>query len=256
MGSLESTEQIGQRLKTVSSELREKLGEDLLSLLHFGNHLQSPSCCHSNDPIQILVVVERITVDVLDGIAKAIRSARGRCEIMPMVVTPLEIQQSLDVFPTTYLEIQSKHELLAGENLLAQASIEPSYLRIRCEQELKNTLLRLQAGYVSHFESRKELCALFHRSIRSLIRTLRCVQVLFDKPYELNDDKLIRESGNQLEFEAEQLLQLSRIDEQQKPPAVAVARELVWNLMEVLSSIAAAVDRIPDQVEFLEVDED
>ncbi|MEE2640721.1 MAG: hypothetical protein VX768_08855 [Planctomycetota bacterium] len=187
-------------LASVKEVLSGKLGDQLQSLIHFGNHVDRSLVPTAEDKVQLLIVLRCIDSGTLDQLADAFQGIRGSEHFGPMVTTQAEIEVSTDVFPTTFLEMKYHHELLWGEDVLQDLEIESAYLRLRCEQELKNLLFRLQTGYLGSFRQARRLKSLFHQAFQSFLKTLHAVQVLFDKPFDQERSELIPQIASQLEI--------------------------------------------------------
>jgi hypothetical protein len=249
MGRKYSTSEI---VGSAKQTFAQQLGDQLQSLIHFGNHLNQSLAPIKEDSIQLLIVLKEINAGTLHSLADAYNSIIGKGQIAPMVMTEAEIQSSMDVFPTTFLEMKHHHELLCGEDVLDNLEIESTYLRIRCEQELKNLLLRLQANYITHYGQTRLLKTLFHNSFKAFVKTLHAVQVLFEMPFGQNREEVISQTTEKLELDRELFLRLSKIDLENTGHSLDSLHSLVPSLIELVAAAAASVDRIPDQVDLIE----
>ena len=92
---------------------------------------------------------------------------------------------------------------------------------------------------------------LFHQSLKSLLRTLHAVQVLFDRPFVQLRADLISEVSANLGIDAEQLGQLALMDEQSLDDSLDLVHSALINLIEIVAASATAVDQIPNQVELV-----
>ena len=67
---------------------------------------------------------------------------------MPRFFTTELMNQSSDVFPIEFLDIRTTHVILHGTDPLADLEIRRDHLRLQCERELREKLMRLREGYV------------------------------------------------------------------------------------------------------------
>jgi hypothetical protein len=67
------------------------------------------------------------------------------------------LRDALDVFPIELLDMQERHRMLYGPDVLAGLQIEAGALRRQCEQELRGKLLKLRQAYLESSPSPKEL---------------------------------------------------------------------------------------------------
>ncbi len=94
--------------------------------------------------VPVLVVLQDATVRSLSKFSDATRKAIASIHAAPFVVSLHDLQTSTDIFPIKFLDMQTHHVLLAGRDVLSELEISTQHLRLRCEQELCNLLLRLR----------------------------------------------------------------------------------------------------------------
>jgi len=101
--------------------------------------------------INILVLSRSLSGDVLDAIAKALPPPpRSGPRFDPLFMTHRNMEMSLDSFPIEWLEIQERHLLLEGDDVVATAQVPQTYLRLQCEHELRGKFIQLRQAYL-HF---------------------------------------------------------------------------------------------------------
>lgn len=109
----------------------------------------------------------------------------------PLIMTPVYIENSLDVFPLEFLNIKLLHHTVFGEDAFSNLHIELSDLRQQCEREIKTKLIGLRQGYLSSMGEPKPLTESFVRSISGYIPLFRGIILLLGKePPLLNVDAL------------------------------------------------------------------
>ncbi len=126
---------------------RERLKSSLKSVILHGSIVSGGHILRHSD-INILLVVEKVDIDILDAITRIkTRTPAGR--IVPLVLSENYIQNSTDTFPIEFLEMQKHHALLWGNDLLGGLKIDPKNLRHQCEWELKSKIITLQQLYLN-----------------------------------------------------------------------------------------------------------
>ncbi|MGZ0174151.1 MAG: hypothetical protein ACKVHE_31980 [Planctomycetales bacterium] len=123
-------------------------GENLLSVAVYGSVVKSSKCVIGETPVPVLVVPQDASVPFLKPIASVIRRAIKSFHAAPFVVSLHDLQTSTDIFPIKFLDMQTHHLLLSGRDVLSELDISTQHLRLRCEQELCNLLLRMRQVYV------------------------------------------------------------------------------------------------------------
>src|SRR5689334_15174539 len=96
----------------------------------------------------VLVVARRLDMGTLDAVASAAATHVKSPRIDPLFVTRAQIEHSLDVFPTEWLDLKERHLSLAGEDVLDTLVVPREPLRMQCERELRGKHLRLRQTYV------------------------------------------------------------------------------------------------------------
>jgi len=97
--------------------------------------------------INLLVVMNHIDVGNLKSVLDPVNRAR-RYRISPFFITEENIRSSADVFPVKFFGMRESYKVLFGRDILGDLKISREYLRLRCEQEIKNLLLRLRRHYI------------------------------------------------------------------------------------------------------------
>lgn len=128
--------------------MNEALGDTLLSIVLFGDLVKTGQLDLRSPDANIMVVLSDVNVEVLDCIASCISMTARDLRLSPMVLSEQDLRSSTDVFPIKFMDMQEHHVLLQGTDLLAELSIARDHVRLRCEQEIKNLMLRLRQLYL------------------------------------------------------------------------------------------------------------
>jgi len=101
--------------------------------------------------VNILVLSRELSADVLDRLARSIpASKKATVRIEPLFMTERNIEMSLDSFPIEWLEIQERHMLLEGDDLVGRLDVPRGALRLQCEHEIRGKHVRLRQAYLQH----------------------------------------------------------------------------------------------------------
>jgi hypothetical protein len=158
-------------LETIVPELRQALGSQCVAMVLYGGAAKGEFITGQSD-LNLLLVVDRVTVDLLSRVAPILQRGAAAARTGVLILTEEELRSSTDVFPTKFLDIQRQHHLLAGRDPFAGLSIGRDHLRLRCEQELKNLMLRLRQLYLERVRRPELLETALLRSISPLISNL------------------------------------------------------------------------------------
>ncbi len=122
--------------------------------------------------INLLIIVERIDVAILKGVLDPIMRGR-QYGISPFFITEVNLRSSADVFPVKFLVMQESYKVLLGRDVLGELEIKREHLRLRCEQEIKNLLLRLRRHYI--MSGGQRLNEMMTTTVVGFLETLRVV---------------------------------------------------------------------------------
>ena len=126
--------------------VRAALGPEFRSAYLTGSVLSNAfDPAHSH--INVLVIAKHLDLDHLDALGRALPRV-GKHGFEPLFVTRGQIEQSLDVFPVEWLDIQERNFRLEGEDVFSALEIPREPLRMQCERELGGKHLRLRQAYV------------------------------------------------------------------------------------------------------------
>jgi len=116
-------------------------------------------------PLSLVVVVDDVEPAILDAIRTASRRPLGRSIATPLVLDPLYLETSKDVFPLEFLDLLDRHRLLDGRiDPFADLTIARGHLRVELEEQLRGKMLHLWEMYLETPRT--------HSLVRALIETL------------------------------------------------------------------------------------
>ncbi|MBI4822245.1 MAG: hypothetical protein HY791_38655 [Deltaproteobacteria bacterium] len=124
-------------------ELRQVAAERLVSLIEFGSAVRSEPRRTGSDT-NLLIVLDSANAEVLEKIGAVLRDGFRELRVEPMILERAEIQSVVDCFAQKMREIQRRHAVLAGDDVVAELKFDREHLRIAVEQGLRNALVRLR----------------------------------------------------------------------------------------------------------------
>ena len=93
-----------------------------------------------------MAVVSTLTAGDLAALMPFVSRWRAAGDGVPLLLTRLELERSLDTFPIEYGAIMAKHELVQGTDPFAGLAIGRDDLRRACERQVKSHLIHLREG--------------------------------------------------------------------------------------------------------------
>ncbi len=190
--------------------------------------------------INLLVVLERIDVPILKSVLGPV--ARGhRYGIAPFFITEADLRSSADVFPVTFLAMQESYRVLLGSDVLGEMKIAREHIRLRCEQEIKNVLLRLRRYYV--MGGGRKLIQMMSSMIGGFLETLRVVVSLTQKNLPSREE-VVNVAAKRFEFDAELLRNVSDLRNRGTSLPRKEAEQLYDKFMAVVDKVAQITDQM------------
>ena len=166
------------------------LGEDLVSVVIYGGMAKN-KVIKETDTVKLMVVIREVRTDILDRIAGPYMKNKRSNQIQLLTLSEEDLRSSTDVFPIKFLDMQQDYMVLAGQDLVEGLEISRENLRIRCEQELKNLMLRLRQTYIDHSSKPKILSSTMTKSYFVFLNGLDVLAELSTGNVYRQDDEII-----------------------------------------------------------------
>jgi hypothetical protein len=151
--------------------------------------------------LSLMIVIADLEPPTLRLLAPGVRIWMRSGQPWPRIFSPDEIQASTDVFPLEFLDISRYHRVLQGHDPLQDLVIDESNLRLQCERELREKMMRLREAYVDCNGRDKDLRPLLVASFASFAAIFRGCLHLMGKPIPALDREVMRSIAEQLDLE-------------------------------------------------------
>lgn len=225
------------------ARVRDALGERLVSMVSYG-----PSV-HDDGPARLaqdylLIVLRDLELDTLRMLADPVRWWLRKREPWPRIFTAELLEASTDVYPIEVLDLIQHRRVLFGTDPIEGLEIDRAHLRMQCERELREKLMRLREGYIEAHVQRRARDALYDlvaASYASFVRIFRACLFLIDAPIAHHDRDVVTALCTWLDLSPEPFLAAERVarDEWHEPPEAMLAR-----YCHALAVIEARIDRM------------
>jgi predicted nucleotidyltransferase len=230
-------------LAEMVERLKTGLGGRLESVVLYGSAARGEFREKTSD-FNLIVVLEDLEPATLEALAPIAAWWRRRGHHVPRLFSPGFIAKSADVFPIEFLEIRGSRLVLHGEDPFAALEIAREPLRLQCERELKEKLMRLREGYLEGHESRRALGRLLASSYPAFAAIFRGCLHLWGGDAPVSSGEVVsafcaRAGLSRSAFEA-----VERLRRGERPDGDLKAVFALY--YEELSKAARAVDRLRD----------
>lgn len=230
---------IRERLEHFCNQIRVSLEDQLVSVIVYGAAVRKPETPPAN--VNVMIVLKSMSVEALDRLAGPIQLARRSIGLTPLILTEDDLHSSTDVFPVKFINMQQHHRLLVGKDVLLNLVVGVDHLRLRCEQEIKNLMLRLRSFYVQNAQHPKLIRDTLTSAATSLLTTFSALLILKNEPVPDSDDELIDAAAELLALNTDPLKAVFELSGQSHVDAARV-RQLYESFTETVRSTAKIVD--------------
>jgi hypothetical protein len=160
----------------------------------------------------------------------------------PLVMTPEYISKSIDAFPVEFLDFKLIHKTVYGQDILGNADIQKSPLRIQCEREIKIKLMGLRQGYVSSGGKKDALAAILVRSITGSVALFRAIIYLLGKEPPILRADAVKMFVNVTKIETDIFEKLLMLKVKTIKPSEQEIKDLFNRYYNALESVEKTID--------------
>ncbi|MBK7584119.1 MAG: nucleotidyltransferase domain-containing protein [Myxococcales bacterium] len=180
-------ETVRDRLGDLASTLKSQLGDNLAALLVFGSAVRGGFRPGVSD-VDLILVLADPSREALLSVANTLTVARSAFRFEAVILGADEIPRAADVFPLFYDDIKSCHVVLSGKDPFAALEISDQHRRLRIEQELRESQIRLRRAVVDGLGAGPQLAGAVERKVKQLRGPLHALLSLRKSPAK--DDTL------------------------------------------------------------------
>lgn len=198
------------KLKVIGSlvqNLKEIFNEKLVSVILYG------SCAHDQcenefSDINTIVVINNLLAIDLKNAAPALKDLMKTKHPLPLFMDREEWFNSCDVYPIEYSDIKDRYKILYGEDIVKPLALEKKNLRLQCEHETKNLLIKLRQNYLAQNGDLKAIEALLKNSSKSFFALFRATLRLTESNISFNHKESINALAEKVKIDKEVFLKL------------------------------------------------
>jgi hypothetical protein len=186
------------------------LGDRLDSIVLYGPEVHGDAY-REIEQLNLLLVLRDLEPQTLRLLGDPVSFWLKRAQPWPRLFTLDLMRDSLDVFPIEFLDITRHHRVVFGHDPFAGFVPDPTHLRIQCERELREKLMRLREGYVESRGVARTLRKLLSASFASFAPVWRGCLHLLAVEVPLHDTEVAEALCRRLELEFAPFAEIARI---------------------------------------------
>ena len=221
-------------------DLKSNLGENLVSVFAFGSQANVED---AKNNLNLMIITNNLNAENLYSISKPVKKWVKAKNPVPVIMNREEWYSSFDVYAIEYADIKQNYRIIYGEDLVPSIQINKYFLRLQCESELKNLLLKYKNNFLMNIRSDREMKRLLNNVIKTLLVIFRSVLRLHDDavPYRAVD--IIEFVSKYLSFNKIVLTKIAKVryehDDYTKQELLYIEAELVKDIQNMLKQVDA-----------------
>ena len=226
------------------SRLRATCGENLQSVILYGSAADGEFHPEFSN-VNLLCVLRESSFAALTAMASSIEWWTRQKHHAPLVLTRDEMERSTDVFSIEFLDMQQRHRVLFGDDLLSSLRIPMHLHRAQLEYELREKLILLR-GRLLAAANQKQLWELLLSSLSTFTTLFRHALIaLGETPFKAKREA-VQTLAAKVSFDPSAFLQLFDIREHKAEMKQFDVNDVFARYLTAVQQVTSAVDRMLD----------
>ena len=227
------------------SRLRAACGENLQSVILYGSAADGEFHPDFSN-INLLCVLRESSFAKLAAMAPAVEWWTRQKHREPLVLAGEELESSTDVFSIELLDMQHRHRVLFGDDVLSGLSIPMHLHRAQLEYELREKLILLRERLLLAANNKKHLWELMLGSLSTFTTLFRHALIALGDTPPKTKREVIQALAARIPFDASAFLQLLNIRERKAEAKQFDVADVFARYLLAVQQVTAAVDRMLD----------
>jgi hypothetical protein len=229
--------------KELAQKLQKAHGERLVSVVLYGSAAVPGSHDRLSD-FNILCVLTEVTPEALQASEPIFRWWREMKNPAPLLLSRDELLTSSDCFPIEFHDIQERHCILAGENVIAGLEVDDRFYRAMLEHELRAKMLRLRQKAGGVLSENDLLLRLMADSISTFCVLFRhAIMLGGDKPV-FDKREIVEAAARRFGLDGAPFHTLLDLREEKKKPRDVQPLPLFREYLKQIHIVVSAVDQM------------
>ncbi|MGA9041948.1 MAG: hypothetical protein WB421_15555 [Terriglobales bacterium] len=227
------------------SKMQQSAGSNLLSVILYGSAANGEFHRDFSN-VNLLCVLKENSFPALAAIAPAVEWWAGQKHHTPLVLSREELERSTDVFSIEWLDMQQRHRVLFGEDVLSGLQIPLHLHRAQVEYELREKLILLREHLLSAGGNQRRMWDLLIRSLPSFITLFRHTLIALGDATPRSKREAVQVLSGRIQFDSSAFTQLLDIRERKAEPRQFDVKDVFARYLLGVQQVTAAVDKMLD----------
>ena len=180
--------------------LQDVFSSRLLSVFIFGSKANAANESLDSN-VDLFIIVDNVRSDDLTKLYPHTQRWIAKGNPYPLIMGKDEFYAMSDIYAIEFSDIKWNNQLIYGDDLVQALNINYFDLRLQCERELKNLILKLRGFYLEHGRNRSAIVPAMDtiaRTVSVLFRALIRLKNLAPSVYKQD---LIEQLGSVIRFD-------------------------------------------------------
>ena len=229
-------------IQALAEGLQKSLGDKLKSVVLYDGMAKN-EYIKENDLVCLMVVLTEVDTGNLDCVGEVLRGDPRQKQYQTLVLSERDLKTSTDVFPIRFLDMQQDYDVLVGDDVVKDLEISRDNLRLRCEQEIKNLLLRLRTLYINSGDNPKALEGALLKGYYSFLKSGDALAELKTKEVYHNEEAVVEAIGT-IGLDAGLMKKIAGLRQGESIGDSAAMKETFEGFMAMIESAAQMADEL------------
>lgn len=234
------------KLKVISGlvqNLKEVYKEKLVSVVLYGS-CASDECENEFSDINLIVIIENLLAIDLKNANVALKDFMKTKNPLPLFMDEDEWFNSCDVYPIEYSDIKDRYKILYGVDVVKPLVLEKTNLRLQCEHETKNLLIKLRQNYLAQSTDINAIEKLLKTSSKSFFALFRAILRLTNEKVFFNHEESINSLAQKVTIDKDVFLKLLNLRTDSKAILRTEYEITIQKLIDSTNEILKYIDKM------------
>jgi hypothetical protein len=234
-----------KKINDFVTRLRTAAGANLESVILFGSAVAEDF--HSEfSNLNLFCVLRDSSFAALQALAPAVKWWDSQKQPPPLFMTRDEMERSVDVFAIEFLDLQRRHRIVFGEDVVRALSIPKDLHRVQVEYELREKLALLRQHLVLASGNNSRMWEVLLRSVSSFATLFRHALIVLGQDAPGGKRQAVQALSKQIGFDASGILNVLDVRERKLDRKQLDVANVFSRYLAAVEQVAAAVDKMLD----------
>lgn len=224
-------------------DLKAIFSDRIVSVILFGS-CTAEQCDAKISDINTIVIIDKLCASDLKNSLKPIKEWTKSKNPLPIFMDKEEWYNSTDIYPIEYSDIKDRFKILYGTDVVSGLEISTSNLRLQCEYEVKNILIRLRQAYLLHSNNHKIIEELLKTSSKSYTAIFRAILRLTETDINFDKNATIDQLSKKVDIDITTFKRLLLFRTDTKVINQNEINDIIQKLIDSTNNILKYVDKL------------